>query len=84
MLSFLLLTRETTVIHSPGATFVGSDRVGNKYYERMSEQFGELLTELSMLAHLCGYYVGSLFAPPSFSNDVTALQGVTAGLFMAT
>ncbi|KAK9787274.1 hypothetical protein WJX73_009790 [Symbiochloris irregularis] len=31
---------ETTLIHSPGAKLMGEDRVGNRYYERMTNQYG--------------------------------------------
>ncbi|KAK9830380.1 hypothetical protein WJX72_011448 [[Myrmecia] bisecta] len=31
---------QTTLVHGPGATLVGTDEFGNKYYERMTEQFG--------------------------------------------
>ncbi len=27
-------------MHGPGATLVGTDQFGNKYYERMTEQYG--------------------------------------------
>ncbi|BDA45611.1 probable NADH dehydrogenase [ubiquinone] 1 alpha subcomplex subunit [Coccomyxa sp. Obi] len=31
---------QTTLVHGPNATLVGSDGFGNKYYERMTEQYG--------------------------------------------
>ena len=38
--------RQATVVHGPNATLVGSDSFGNKYYQRMTEQFGALLLAL--------------------------------------
>lgn len=32
---------QATLIHGPGAVHVGTDAAGNKYYERMTEQYGE-------------------------------------------
>lgn len=32
---------QATIIHGPGAVHVGTDAAGNKYYERMTEQYGE-------------------------------------------
>ncbi|CAK0782723.1 hypothetical protein CVIRNUC_005918 [Coccomyxa viridis] len=31
---------QATLVHGPNATFVGMDALGNKYYERMTEQYG--------------------------------------------
>jgi len=35
------ICRHATFIHGPGGTFKGADQNGNKYYERMTEIFGE-------------------------------------------
>ncbi|KAK9842204.1 hypothetical protein WJX81_000392 [Elliptochloris bilobata] len=31
---------QATVVHGPNATLIGTDSFGNKYYQRMTEQFG--------------------------------------------
>ena len=36
--------RQATLIHGPNAKLVGTDALGNKYYERMTEQFGRCLS----------------------------------------
>ena len=33
---------QQTLVQGPGATLVGTDAAGNKYYQRMTEQYGEL------------------------------------------
>ena len=40
-------------MHGPGAVLVGQDKYGNKYYERMSEQFGELRQYLDLAIMAC-------------------------------
>ena len=34
------MRRQATVIHGPNATHIGTDSFGNKYYQRLTEQFG--------------------------------------------
>lgn len=35
------LPSQQTLVMGPGAKLVGTDSNGNKYYERMTEQYGE-------------------------------------------
>ena len=37
-----LINRETT-LHTHGATLVGIDKFGNKYYEKLGAQYGKCL-----------------------------------------
>ena len=41
--------RQATLVHGPNATLVGTDEFGNKYYERMTEQYGARCHSQSVL-----------------------------------
>ena len=55
--------RQATLVHGPNATLVGTDEFGNKYYERLTEQYGTLSDSHSCSkqgthwTHVCGLWL---------------------------
>ena len=64
--------RQATVVHGPNATLVGSDSFGNKYYQRMTEQYGAL-----HLGVLSGNKAGTRRVVPVCAISALGLVGAT-------
>lgn len=70
---------QATVIHGPAAVHVGTDAAGNKYYERTTEQYGEIREKEGEVGGSNETRSRSLTQPPGFFY-----QAGTAGSSTAT